>query len=479
MKFRFHFNSTSVARAATAFTLLSIATATPLIAQGTEVDRTKPPTVPPAKPLTFPTVQTRTLSNGIPVAILEDHHSPVVSVVAVVDISSALDPEDKTGLSNIVSSMLREGTTKHSAEQLADEYAKLGNSVSPFGFYTITANVDKSLELMAEQLLTPSFPQASLDRIKSNTVTQIRRSMENPSYLASRVFSNVLYGKAHPYSRASTETSVMAITRDDVVNFHNTYYRPPNVRFVIAGDITPDQAVQKLNKVFGAWTAGKPGRVIPETPRGVDSTVIYLYDRPNSPQSVIVVGSLAPRRDTPDYYAIDLMNTTLGGAFTSRLNLNLREKHQYTYGARSGFTFRRVPEVGTFTTSSAVITAKTDSALIETMKEIRGLIGDHPITDDEFAFAKTSATSGLPLQFETIRDRANAIAGLIRNDLPLDYYNSLIQNYNAVTQSQAQAAAKQHINPNKLAIIVVGDRKTIEEALKATKIAPVVVVDSL
>lgn len=457
---------------------IAVPSATTLSAQ-VKFDRSVPPVVPTAKPLKFPVAQMRTLSNGISIAVLEDHTSPVVSVVAVVDVSSSLDPAEKTGLSSLVPSMLSEGTTKHTADQLADAFANLGNSVSPFGFYTITGNVDKSLELMAEQLLTPSFPDASLERLKANAATRIRRSMEDPGYLAGRVFSGVLYGKQHPYARAATEASITAVTRDDVVNFHNAYYRPPNVKFVVAGDITPDQAVAKLNKAFGSWEAGKPGRVIPEVPKSVSETKIYLYDRPNSPQSVIMVGALGPRRDTPDYYAIDLMNTTFGGAFTSRLNLNLREQHQYSYGAGSRFSYRRIPEIGTFTASASVVAAKTDSALIEFMKEFRGIVGDKPITAEEFAFAKASATSGLPLQFETIRDRADAVAGLIRNEQPLDYYNSLVQNLNGVTIGQAQAAAKKYIDLNKLTIVIVGDRSQIEAGLKAAGIAPIVVVDSL
>jgi predicted Zn-dependent peptidase len=445
----------------------------------TTFDRTQRPPVPQAKPLTFPTVQMRKLSNGIPVAVMEDHHSPVVSVVAIMDVSSSLDPANETGLQSIVTPMLSEGTTKHSADQLADEFAALGNRVSPLGFYTITRNVDKSIDLMAEQLLTPAFPQASLDRIKANRIAQLKRSQENPSYLASRVFADVLYGKDHPYARSPKTESINAITRQDVVSFYQTYFRPPNVTFVVAGDITPAQAVEKLNRVFGSWTKGKPGRVVPSAPAGVDSTRIYLYDRPNSPQSVILVGELGPRHDTPDLYAIELMNTTLGGAFTSRLNLNLREQHQYTYGAGSRFSFRRPPEVGTFYASTAVVTPKTDSAVIEIMKEIKGIGGEHPITGDEFAFAKASATSSLPLQFETISARARAVADLISDALPLDYYNKLIQNFNAVTLPQAEAAAKRYINPSKLAIVIVGDRKVIEPALKATGVAPVVVVDSL
>jgi zinc protease len=442
-----------------------------------DFDRTKAPAVPPAKPLTFPNAQTRTLSNGIPVIVLEDHHSPVVSVSAVLDISRSLEPADKTGLAGLVDAMLGEGTTLHTADQLADAFAALGNGVSPFGFYTIIANVDPSLALMAEQLLHPAFPESALTRLKANTVTELREQQEDPGYLAGRVFADAVYGKNHPYARHETEAGTMSITRADITHFYDDYVRPPNIKFVVAGDVTPEQAVEKLNRVFGTWTPGKSGQVTVTTPPGVSTTTVYLYNRPQSPQSVLLIGELGPRRDTPDYYAIDLMNTILGGAFNSRINLNLREQHQYTYGAGSGFQYRRIPEVGAFRVKTAVATPKTDSALIETMKELRDIRGSRPITPQEFVFAKTLAISSLALQFETISQRANAVAGLVKDHLPLDYYNALVPNFTAVTQAQAEAAATQHVDPSKLAIVVVGDRSVIEPALRATGVAPIVVVD--
>lgn len=447
--------------------------------QGSTFDRRVAPEALPAKPLVFPKAEIRKLDNGIEVAILVDRSSPVVRVSTLIEVSSQLDPEGKTGLSSIVPSMLSEGTVRHTADQLSDEFAKLGNSVSPFGFYTITANVDRSLELMAEQLFEPAFPEASLERIKSSTIAQLSRSLENPSYLASRVFNNVLYGKDHPYSRSATETTISSISRDDVVNFFNAYYRPPNVKFVIGGDISADEAVARLNAIFGKWEAGQPGRVIPEEPHGVDSTVIYLFDRPNSPQSVIRVGFPGPRRNTPDYYALELLNKTFGGAFTSRLNLNLRELHQYSYGAGSRFVYRKMPEVGEFFATSSVVSSKTDSALIEFVKELRGVSGEHPITADEFEFAQAQAINVLPLQFETVRDRVDAIAGLVRNDLPLDYYNGLVQSYNAVTLQDVLRVSKEYIKPDKVVIVVVGDRKQIEQSIRDANIAPIVVVETL
>src|SRR5580704_732997 len=226
-----------------------------------DFDRSKAPPVPPEKPITFPMAQQRALANGTPVVVLEDHHSPVVSVTAVLELSPMLEPPGKTGLEGIVRAMLQEGTTTRTADQLADAFAELGNTASPFGFYTITANMAPSLALMADQLLHPAFPESALARIKANRAAEIRESKEKPGYLARRTFATAVYGKTHPYARAVTESETMSITRADVVNFYTTYVRPPNVKFVVAGDITPAQAVAELDRVFGSWPRGQSGHV--------------------------------------------------------------------------------------------------------------------------------------------------------------------------------------------------------------------------
>lgn len=444
---------------------------------GQALDRTQRPAPAAQPPLELPGIEMRKLRNGIPVAVMQDHRLPVVSVSAILDIPSANDPAGKTGLRGFTAAMLSEGSTSRTAEELADAAAALGSSVGPTGFYTITANLDPALTLMAEQLLQPAFPEAALERIKANAIAGLRRQKENPGYLASTVFSNVVYGAGHPYSREATEETITAIGREDLVDFYRKYFAPPNVQFVVVGDITPEAAVAKLNEHFGRWKAGTSAKVEIPAPRGPGKTTIYLHDRPGSPQSVIMAGTLGPRRDTPDYHAIQIMNTVLGGAFSSRLNLNLREAHGYTYGARSGFGFRQVPEVSTFTAGAAVHTAKTDSALIELMREVREVRDSRPITDEEFAFAKAGATKELPLQFETVSQRAGAVAELVQDKLPLDYYETLSAKLRAVTLDQTRATAKRYVTPDQLAIVVVGDRAVIEEGLRAANIAPVVVVD--
>jgi zinc protease len=442
------------------------------------VDRSKAPTLPPTPPLRVPTIETRQLSNGITVAVLENHEIPVVRVSALIDAPSVLDPKGKEGVAALTFAMLGEGTKTRTAEQLADANAALGTTVSPTGFLTITANVDPALTLMRDQLWEPAFPQAALDRIRANQIAALRRAKDQPTYLASRVLANALYGAGHPYERAATEESVGAITRDDLVAFHSTYVRPQNVKFVVAGDITPAQAVAKLEQVFGAWPAGgQKAKYDVPVPAPVAQTTIYLYDRPNSAQTVIYAAAVGPRRDVPEYYALDLVNTVLGGSFLSRLNTNLRETHGYAYGAGSGFSYRRRPEVGQFVASAQVQTDKTDSSVVEIVNELKGISGGRPIDQEEFDRAMSNAVKALPLEFETVSQIAGAAATVLTDSLPLDYYQTLSKQYEAVSVAAANAAAKKYIDPAHLAIIVVGDRKQIEEKLRATNVAPVLVVD--
>ena len=444
-------------------------------AAAAQTDGHPPRPVPgPTPALRVPTIVVRKLSNGITVGILENHTLPLVNVRAIIEAPPLLDPPGKEGVSRLTSAMLAEGTLTMTADQLATVEADLGNAVSARGFFTITRNVDPSLDIMADQLLHPLFLEASLDRIKANTLASLQRSKANAQYVAGRVLANAVYGAGHPFARYETEISVAAITRGDLVAFHHTYYRPRNTTLIVAGDITPDAAVARLERVFGRWEGGgASGEVRVRDPRPLGPTTIDLYDRPGSPQSVLLVGQMGPRRDTRDYYALDLLNTTLGGAFNSRLNLDLRETHGWTYGAESELVWRRVPELSTWEMGTAVATPKTDSALVNLVGDVRALRGAQPVTDSELSFAKRTATLSLPLQFATIEQIAGAAEALFENRLPLDYYDHLVANYDRVTLPDVDRAAQRYLDPAHQAIVVVGDRKTIERGIEAAHVAPV------
>jgi zinc protease len=442
-------------------------------------DRTVAPHPDGDASLAFPAIQMRTLSNGIRVAVLEDHRTPVVQGDAVIDIPGTADPAGKTGLSDVVMRMLGEATKSRSAAQIADARSALGNYTSATGFLVTTQNVDSALALMGDELRNPAFPEAALQRIEANQIAQLVRQNDDAQYLADRVLSNVLYGAGHAYARSTTAAEIRSMTRDDVERFYQTYVRPPNIQFVIAGDITPDQAVARLQHYFGNWKAGTRARVTPPPPRAPRATAIYLYDRPGSAQSVILVGAPGPRRDAPDHYATQLMNTALGGAFNSRLNLDLRERRHFTYGASSEFEFRRPPESGVFRAGAAVEAQKTDSAVLAFMKDIGDVGGNKPITPTELEFARSASVKRLPLQFETTLAREGAVNTLLSDDLNLQYYQTLVPNLKRVTSADAARAGKAHLDADHMAIVVVGDRKVIEPGLRALGLAPVVIVPPL
>ena len=317
------------------------------VAQAQKVDRSKHPTPAPPPAFVFPKVEDRTLSNGLKVSVVENHELPVVAVRAVIEGGSNLDPVGKEGMFQIMNAMLREGTATMTADQLAEAFSDQGNSVNPTGFTTIVRNLDRSLVLMTDMLAHPAFPQDALDRQKANLSANLQRAKDQPTFVAQRIFDANVYGVGHPYERTATAQSIAAITRDDLVKFHGDYLRPQNVHLVIVGDVTPATVLPRVERVFSAW--GKGGMTVSyDIPpaKGAGKTTIYLYDRPNSPQSVVTIGQLGPSRSVDDFFALDLMNTVLGQLSGSRLSQNLREKHAYTYGINTFWQWRRSPEVG-------------------------------------------------------------------------------------------------------------------------------------
>jgi predicted Zn-dependent peptidase len=442
------------------------------------LDRSKRPAAPPAAAFTFPTIERRTLPNGLEVAVVENHELPVVAVRVVSELGPLVEPAGKEGLTQILGAMLREGTATMTADQLAEAFADLGNGVNPGGFTTITRNLDRSLELLGDMLMHPAFPQAALDRQKANLAANLQRAREQPGFVAQRIFSTIVYGAGHPYERAATDQSVAAITRDDLVRFHAEYARPQNTRLVIVGDVTAASVLPRVERALGAWAKGGTtvSYEIP-TPKGAGKTTIYLFDRPNSPQSVITMGQVGPSRTTDDFYALEVMNTVLGQLSGSRLSQNLREKHAYTYGINSFWQWRRAPEPATFLGSSSVVAAKTDSAVIEWVRELRGIRGERPVTDRELDFARTNRVAGLPASMESNDQVADAVANLLRNNLPADYYQQYVRRVAAITGADVATVATKYVDPENTAIVIVGDRKVIEPGLRAANVAPVVIVD--
>ena len=452
-------------------------------AQQETFDRSKPPELGPPPRVSLPPIVTRQLANGLKLMIVEQHELPLADFVLLVGSGSTADPVGKPGIANLTAQMLREGTTTRKSLEIADQIAFLGINLSPnsswesstLSLHTPTAQLDSALALFADVALRPSFPANEFDRIKKTRLTELLQLRDQGPAIANLAFPAIIYGSGHPYGIPSigTEASVQSLTTADLQAYYQSNFRPNNSTLIIVGDVTPAQIEQKINSLFGSWQRGNVPALNYGDPPKAASTTIYLIDKPGAAQSSFRIGSVGVPRSTKDYFALTVMNTILGGSFTSRLNQNLRENRGYTYGAGSRFDMRRA--AGPFLASAEIVTAKSDSALIEFMKELNGI--RQAVPPSELTRAKRYLQLQLPGNFETTQDIAAALVPVALYGLPLDYYNNYVQNIENVTQADVARVAQQYIAPGSLAVVIVGDRKTIEQALKGVNVGPISIRD--
>ena len=453
-----------------------------VFAQGT-FDRSKPPELGPPPRVALPPILTRELPNGLKLLIVEHHELPLADFVLLVGSGSTTDPASKTGVANLTATMLREGTTTRKSLEIADQIAYLGINLSPssswesstLSLHTPTAQLDSALALFADVALRPSFPADEFERLRKNRLTDLLRLKDQGPAIANLAFPAIIYGGAHPYGAATlgTEASVKSLSVADLQSYYQTNFKPNNSTLIIVGDVNPAQIEQRINALFGGWQRGNVSQPTYADPPKAAATTVYLIDKPGAAQSSFRIGSVGVPRSTKDYFALSVMNTILGGSFTSRLMQNLRETRGYTYGASSRFDMRR--SAGPFLASAEIVAAKTDSALLEFMKELNGIRQSVPAS--ELSRAKRFLQLQLPGNFETTQDIAFQLVPVALYGLPLDYYNNYVQNIEAITEADVARVAQQYINPGSLAVVIVGDRKSIEPALKAINVGPVVIRD--
>jgi len=453
------------------------------VAIAQDVDRSRAPTLGPPPKISLPPIVTRELPNGLKLMIVEQHELPLADFVLVVGSGGTVDPSGKPGVANLTSTMLIEGTATRSSLDIADQLAFLGigfgtNSnwdASTVSLHTPIAQLDSALALFADVILKPTFPTSEFERIRKNRLTELIQLKDRPTAIANQAYASILYGTSHPYGQAliGTETSITGMATSDLVNYYKTHFFPNNSTLIMVGDVNPAQIEQKIARIFGSWQRGTvPSYALGDAPKA-SGTTVYLIDKPGAAQSSFRIGSIGVPRSTKDYFALTVMNTILGGSFTSRLNQNLRETHGYTYGARSGFDMRRA--AGPFTASAEVVAAKTDSGLIEFIRELNAIRDTVPAV--ELLKTKRYLQLGLPADFETTQQIAMTLVPVALYNLPLDYYNNYVQNIEAITQADVQRVAREYINPASLAIVIVGDRKSIESGLKAINAGPLSIRD--
>jgi zinc protease len=469
-----------------ALALLLAAPVAPIAAQAKpKLDRRVIPAASKPAELRVPSWTKTTLPNGAQLVVSEKHNLPLVSFrINFVGGADQFGPAAKTGLASFVSSMMSEGTTHRTGDQLSNDLQMLGTSIgtsvgAESGQITFQSTKDKfeqTLTILADVLLNPTFPQDALDRLRARSIVGLTQQRDRTSGIAAMVYPKLLYGAEHPYGRVMTETTLRAITRDDIVAFHKAYFQPGRAVITVVGDVKPDEVSRVLEKTLSGWRAGGsvPSFDYPAPP-AAKGRAIYLIDKPGAAQSTFSIGTVGPARSTPDYYALRVMNELLGVLFQSRLNHNFREVKGYSYGVGSTYAFGRGP--GPFRAGGDVVTAKTDSALIEFMKELNDIRGSRPPSDDELEQAKASLVQSLPASFESVSGVNGSIASIYTQGLAEDYYQQFAKAVAAVTKDDVVRVARQYIDPEHFAILIVGDRSKIEAPLAATKIAPVVVLD--
>jgi len=446
-------------------------------------DRSKMPEVGPTPKFTPPAVTRRTLSNGLEVLVAERHELPILTLGLVVRGGESLVEQGKGGLASMTADLLTEGTKTRGTLELAGELSKIGASIQADGklestslsLTTLTKHLERGLELYTDVLLNPSFPEKELSRLKTQRLALLRAQFDRAEGISGVVFPRLLYSLEHPYGRPDLGTlkSVEGLKREDVVDFHKAIFLPNNSTLIVVGDTTPDAIVAELEDALKSWKSGKaPGHEVAKVSTDKKPMTVYLVDKPAAAQSVLAVGQVGLPRSTPDYFPLTVMNAVLGGQFSSRINLNLREDKGYSYGANSHFSLRTGP--GPFEAGGSVQTAKTKEALIELLKEIKDITGPRPVTDTELTFAKDRIIKGFPNRFETTFGVAGTLADLVLYKLPADYFSTYQAKIEAVTKADVARVAKEHLDPDHMTVLVVGDRAQIESNLKTLPFAKVI-----
>jgi predicted Zn-dependent peptidase len=444
-------------------------------------DRAMPPKVGPPPAVKPPQIQKRQLSNGLRAWIVELHEVPVVQVNLVVLSGTADDPPGKFGVASLTAAMLTEGAGSRSALEIADAVDFLGADVSAVSAFDSSsvrlhvpvARLAEALPLMADVALRPTFPQQELERQRQQRLTGIIQARDEPASIAALAFGRVLYG-AGRFGTATVGTAddIKKFTTDDLRSFYTSRFVPGNSTLIVVGDVTADRVVPQLETAFGSWKASaSPAAATSSTstPPARTRREVYLVDKAQAPQTQIRIGTVGVDRATPDYFPVQILNTILGGAFSSRLNMNLREKHGYTYGANSAFDMRAKP--GPFFAGAGVQTDKTSESLQEFFNELNGIL--QPIPADELARAKNYVALRFPGGFETTGDISRRLEEMLVYHLPDDYFASYVKTIEAVTAADVQRVARKYIDPNKMAVVVVGDRQTIEPKIKALNLGPI------
>ena len=437
-----------------------------------ETWRRTPPKPGPAPRFTLPEGTSFKLPNGLTVIHHPNPALPLVAAELVVKSGSDANPADAPGLAGFTAQMLEEGTATRSAPRIADEIAQLGAflgststvDASTVSLLALRSTFAQALDVLADVVQHPAFPTAEVERQRAARVGELTQQRDDPALVAAVAAAGALYGPRHPYGygQLGTEQAIRAATREDLVRFWRRHYLPNNAALVVSGDITLDELRALAASRFGGWERADPAVSSPGDPDGSQAKLVVV-DKPGTPQTALRVTTVAAARRTPDYPALQVMNAALGGLFSSRINLNLREDKGYSYGVFSGVGYHRTP--GPFTIAGSVRTDVTGASVSEIFREVDGMRA-RPLPPAELAGARDAQVYSLPGQFETNSGIGASLAETYIFDLPADYWRALPDRFRAVTAAQVQAVAQKYLKPGEMKVIAVGDRAKIVPQLQ-------------
>ncbi|HET9484880.1 MAG TPA: insulinase family protein, partial [Xanthomonadales bacterium] len=462
----------------------------PFQAAKTDVDRKKGlPVVERFPDVSFPTLERDRLANGMEIVLARRANVPVVNVDILFDAGFASDQGRKLGTASFAMNMMDEGAGKLGALPFKARAEELGAQISSSAsvdtsYVTLSALKDKlpeSLDLFADVVLRPRFEDSEIERVRKQWLAGIAQEKTQPTGIALRLLPPLLYGDGHayamPFSGTGTEASISALTRADLVGYHADWIRPDNGTAIVAGDITMDEAKRLLDARFAKWKAPaqpKPTKNVATVERAAKPTV-YLIDKPGSPQTIVIAGHVAPPTNVPNYLAINVMNNVFGGIFTSRLNLNLREAKNWSYGASSFLSGAKGQRP--FIVYAPVQTDKTAESIAEVTREFADYLGKKPATPEEIAKVKQNDIRSMPGEYETLGAVQGAVRGIVAYGRPDDWVQTMKPRLEALTDAEIHAAAREVMHPESLTWVIVGDLEKIEAPIRKLDLGPIKVMD--
>jgi zinc protease len=443
------------------------------------------PSPGPSRSYRFPEFERLTLDNGLSLVVAPIAKLPVVTALALIDAGAAADSPNKEGVALLTARALAEGTEQRDGADLAEQFERLGTALdttadwdSATARITVTSErLSAALGQLAEVIRTPTFPDREIERLKQERLAELLQQQTEPRGLADDMFGRFVYASGSRYALpdGGTEATVTALDARTVREFYRQQYSPSSTTLIVVGDVTVERARAMVADAFGAWTGPSVERVDASDAPARLTRALHVVAKADAPQSELRVGHVGAPRLHPDYFSIVVMNAILGGLFSSRINLNLREAHAYTYGAFSSFDWRR--KAGPFTVATAVRSDVTDAAVREILLEIDRMRAED-VTEAELSLATSYLDGVFPIRFESTAAVANALASLVSYGLPHDYFDTYRRQIQSVTRSHVLEAARTHLQPERLQIVAVGDAAVVRASLETLGVGPVVAYDA-